>query len=478
MLPTGQKTSRKNGQPTYVVPRPNRVTPDRSAQPTKRRSGIASLVSWLVVDWGLVVATAGVAIALVAGRSAQTDRANETMIVERANERATGYAVLLGDTFAANLRQVDTLHVMAQRATDAWLTGNQAEFDRLRAYLTPTDRMWGPDMVQIAALDAAGKVIWSSLGTPGVGRDLHDRDYFQALSLDPARDFAIGAPALGRLNGIESVLLARAMRDEAGRLRAVTVLSIRASMLARLCAALNLDPDDTVSLVRSDGVVLMQRGSPPTGPPPEPAGIQARYPIAGHDMAVLIRLSPARVDQTLAAMRATLRVWSWGFNITILIFAGTVAVGLVLYRRYDRMTTRAKTLAQSDAWFRSVIDDMADGMLIYEVDEDIGFKITYANRKAAEIAGVSAEALIGSNGHDLLQPDDRQRRVELMAANDLPDAPYPLPRPDGSIVRIALTSVRSNSPLGANASAGGSRGTRCDSDLRPRCRVDRGTGAY
>jgi len=34
-----------------------------------------------------------------------------------------------------------------------------------------------------------------------------------------------------------------------------------------------------------------------------------------------------------------------------------------------------------------------------------------------------------------------------MAANDLPDAPYPLPRPDGSIVRIALTSVRSNSPL-------------------------------
>jgi len=402
MLPTGQKTSRKNGQPTYVVPRPNRVTPDRSAQPTKRRSGIASLVSWLVVDWGLVVATAGVAIALVAGRSAQTDRANETMIVERANERATGYAVLLGDTFAANLRQVDTLHVMAQRATDAWLTGNQAEFDRLRAYLTPTDRMWGPDMVQIAALDAAGKVIWSSLGTPGVGRDLHDRDYFQALSLDPARDFAIGAPALGRLNGIESVLLARAMRDEAGRLRAVTVLSIRASMLARLCAALNLDPDDTVSLVRSDGVVLMQRGSPPTGPPPEPAGIQARYPIAGHDMAVLIRLSPARVDQTLAAMRATLRVWSWGFNITILMFAGTVAVGMVLYRRYDRMTTRAKTLAQSDAWFRSVIDDMADGMLIYEVDEDIGFKITYANRKAAEIAGVSAEALIGSNGHDLL----------------------------------------------------------------------------
>ena len=413
---------------------------------------ILRLVRRAVVEWGLVAATAAVAVALVAERDVETNRTYEAMILQRANDRAVGYATLLGDTFAATVRQVDTLSLMGQQTTDAWLTGDMDGFERLRSSLTPTDRMWGPDLVQVAGLNAAGMAIWSSMGPAGSGRDLHDRDYFQALAADPARETAVGRPVLGRLSGVQTVSLARAMRDAQGQLRGVSVLALRASMLARLCASLNLEEDDVVTLVRGDGVALMQRGAAtPAAATGGPAALQARYPITGQDMAVVVNLSPRRLELTLETMRATLRVWTWELMLTILMFAVAVAGGLVLYRRFDRVRTRAAALAQSDAWFRSVVDDMTHGILIYDVRDDNSFKISYANPKAAEIAGVPAAALIGRDGRDLLHPADRRDRAQRMAAlgsvSELGEATYPLQRPDGSTVWIAVNSVRSHSPL-------------------------------
>ena len=370
-----------------------------SARPADSGQGIARFVRRVLVDWGLVVATAAVAIALVADQRAETERANEAMIFQRASERANGYAVLLADTFAATLRQVDTLNLMAQRVTEAWLAGEIGDFDRLRSYLTHADRMWGPDVVQVAALDASGRVIWSSLASVGTGRDLSDRDYFQALSTAPARDSAIGAPSIGRLSGVNSVHVARAVRDEGGRLRGITLLSLRASMLARLCARLNLDPDDAVSLVRGDGALLMQRGPASVQRAnTEPTEIWATYPIAGQDVSVVVHLSPARLEQGFAAMRATLRVWNWEQAITISMFAAAVAGALTLYRRFDRVRTRAVALTQGAAALaeaRAQIDHILQVIpgTFYHLrvpSGELGY-LTYVSPSVEAMFGVSCE---------------------------------------------------------------------------------------
>ena len=421
----------------------------------------------------LVVVTVAL-VGLVGWRYHEVRRDNEAMFARRATERANAMASQLRDTIAATLLQADVMNGMARLVTEARLSGNANAEAGLRPYLDPAAGRGGPDVVQVFAVGASGALMWSNLDWTPPATDRSDREYFTALVANPAQDSLFGRPVLGRTSKELSVHFARAMRDPAGRLRAITVVALRAGMLARLCRDIALAPGDTVTLLRDDGAVLMRSDTPDLGaiagtaPPgerepletatfsarPGPPGdmprTEASRRIPGAPLTLHVSLSRMAQIEALAEVRHTL----WRFTLFLEgAIVGIAIVGgfaVLLLRRSAVDAARAASLAQSEAWFRSVIDDMADGVLVFDGLGEGDIHITYANRPAGKIFGVPAGQLAGRDFATLVHPADRaqlaERRQAALHGQKLSQVTYRALRSDGASVLFTANSVVSPSP--------------------------------
>jgi PAS domain S-box-containing protein len=417
-------------------------------------------------------------LGLVNWRYYEVNRDNDELFARRATERANAIASQLRDTIAATLLQADTMHGMARLVTEARLSGNSAAETALRPYLDPATGHGGPDFAQVSAIGASGGLLWSSLDWTPSSHDLSEREYFTALVTNPAFDSYIGRPVLERTSGVWSVQYARPLRDSAGALRAVTVVSLRAGMLARLCRDLALAPDDAVTLLRDDGMVLMRRdmthlgdtaGTAPTGEReptetnalsarPSPLDAVPRYTafrrILGTPLTLYVGLSREAQMQALAEVRATLWRGSLFLDGAIVALAVTGGFALLLLRRSDAYAARAASLAATEAWFRAVIDETADGVLVFDNVGTGDVRIGFANRQAGEIFGVSAGQLVGRDFLTLVYPDDRAwvaaRKRSAVHVRKLDKVTYRALRPDGSLVWIKASSVVLPNPIEPN----------------------------
>ena len=66
-------------------------------------------------------------------------------------------------------------------------------------------------------------------------------------------------------------------------------------------------------------------------------------------------------------------------------------------------------LAASEGWFAGLIENMADGLLVFDSLTEGDYHITFANRQAGLIFGRSAAQLAGVDFLSLVHPDDRER---------------------------------------------------------------------
>ena len=395
------------------------------------------------------------------GGITRSDFDNDALFARRAAERANALASQLRDTIAATLLQADVMHGMARLVTEARLAGNAAAEAALRPYLDPAAGHGGPDVVQVLAVGASGTLLWTSLDPDPPRTDLRDREHFAVLAANPAISSVFGRPVLGRTSGEWSVHFARALRDAGGALRATTVVALRADMLTRLCGDTGLAPDDTVSLVRDDGVVLMRNGMAPPGDiagaaaaggqqPDDVPRYEASRRIPGAPLTVQVGLSQAGQMQALAEVRQTL--WRWTLlldgAIVGVAIAGTFA--LLMFRRSAAEAARAASLAQSEAWFRAVIDDMAEGVLVVDGLDEGSPRISYANRPAGEIFAVPPAQLAGRDFATLVHPADQaqleRRKQAALQGEKIGQAVYRALRPDGTLVWIAVSSVVSVTP--------------------------------
>ncbi|MDR3522575.1 MAG: PAS domain S-box protein [Acetobacteraceae bacterium] len=66
-------------------------------------------------------------------------------------------------------------------------------------------------------------------------------------------------------------------------------------------------------------------------------------------------------------------------------------------------------LVASEGWFAGLIENMADGLLVFDHLAEGDYRIAYANRQAGLIFGRPAEQLAGFDFLDLVHPEDRER---------------------------------------------------------------------
>ena len=112
------------------------------------------------------------------------------------------------------------------------------------------------DIGSVLVLDAAGDIVIDSQSITRRTANFADRDYFRVFESGSHQGLFIGAPVQGRLSGRQSLPLSRAYYGPDGRFAGVVVGTIELEHFKSLFSELNLGPDSSLSLIRSDGVIV------------------------------------------------------------------------------------------------------------------------------------------------------------------------------------------------------------------------------
>jgi diguanylate cyclase (GGDEF)-like protein len=108
----------------------------------------------------------------------------------------------------------------------------------------------------IQVFDAAGDLTVEAGTLEPAKENRVDEDFFQAHRLDGERGLFISAPRMHR--GAFSVVLSRRITDTEGNFAGVVAGSVRVSYFLDLFDRLRLNPAETITVVRRDGVVILR----------------------------------------------------------------------------------------------------------------------------------------------------------------------------------------------------------------------------
>jgi signal transduction histidine kinase/ActR/RegA family two-component response regulator len=114
--------------------------------------------------------------------------------------------------------------------------------------------------VQIALIDADGKLISTNVARSPEPMDLSDREHFR-VQVDATDDqLFISKPVLGRATGKWTIQLTRRMLKPDGSFGGVIVASVDTSYLSRFFGQVDLGPNGSISLIGTDGVIRARGG--------------------------------------------------------------------------------------------------------------------------------------------------------------------------------------------------------------------------
>jgi PAS domain S-box-containing protein len=275
----------------------------------------------------------------------------------------------------------------------------------------------------VNALNESGDVIADSQSATPRGGNFAGRDYFIAHRHDPRSTIYIGRPFANTPDQPGSIPISRRMSHPDGTFGGVVVGSIKLAYFRDLFARLDVGPHGSITLIRTDGTILMRMpydandigrtiGSTSvfyqfmrTREPRIEAESQVdhvlrRFNYKQIDDLPLVLSVGFAVDDIFAAWR----VKATGILLLVAVLC-LANVGLtVLLRRQLLQRAAAETAARgSEAEFRRLTENVSD--IVAQIDDDGVYR--YVSPASLRVLGVAPEALIGRRLADDLHPDDR-----------------------------------------------------------------------
>jgi diguanylate cyclase (GGDEF)-like protein len=113
-----------------------------------------------------------------------------------------------------------------------------------------------PQILRLMLVDRFGDAINISDQFPAAPVNVRDRDYFRAVTGDPARGTYIGAPELDHGTGIWSIVVASAYTSLDGRVLGIVTAAIQLASFEQFFAQISQPGSPAYSLFRRDGVLL------------------------------------------------------------------------------------------------------------------------------------------------------------------------------------------------------------------------------
>lgn len=325
------------------------------------------------------------------------------------------------------LRRAEALHTVARIVARHWLDSDDAgvsafAVSELEALLSRDLPPGTNSQVSIATPD--GKVIWSSIGS-ATGLNIADRDYFSAIAAGgQARSFS--APMQGRATGGDVTAYAEAVRDAAGRLRAVTVVTFPSTLLLTGDALPKSDVPMRLDVVRPDGVTVAHLGEVPEmvilpelraaafadGAVETAVGATGRVQLSRVPGFELLAQACADAAPALAALDARL---VWYDMVGALVAALSVGAVTLLFAVRRRALELAVSRRSVDA-MRLVTDNIDEIVLLFELDAQANTIQRFVSPSIRRLLGMEPAELMVPGRRMPLIPEDAPAMDARLAA--------------------------------------------------------------
>ncbi len=275
---------------------------------------------------------------------------------------------------------------------------------------------------QVAIIDAAGLLQFSSANPQAKGMNLSDREHFRVHVDQPGDKLFVSKPVLGRVSQRWSIQFTRPISGSGGQFAGVIVLSVAPEYFSRFFDTIHLGKGGATTVLHPSGEILARSPTPELAlgkamkqtfwndpardngwyrAPSEIDGVERMYawrtlPTAG--LAVTVGQS---IDTVLAPYYAQRKIYLLGgLGVSLLL----LLVSLVLLRSLQQRANDAAALAASEARWKFALEGAGDGVW----DLDPGNQQVTLSPRWKEMLGYQ-EGEVGSRMDDWtgrIHPDD------------------------------------------------------------------------
>ena len=405
-----------------------------------------------------------VAILVLGALLAGIFSANRWFVTE-AEDKAMGRAILIAD---GNVRllvehwrtiqdQVFRLHAIGNEVSIAQRSGDKASMDRAMRDLRLAVSVAVPGIVQVAATDNQGRVVWSTTDTILPNADLGQREYVRAILLS-GRKFFTGIPehiADGKGN-----LLPFSFQQQAedGTPIGVGIVFFDTQQAVNLAREITRHPQDIVTLLRDRSVVLARSNNQAIG---SIAAVNAIPSFEKNDAGFMFRRGPSRIDAVsrIAVLRdvpgsdlsvlvgldanailASLFDYQSKLLLQAIILStvlALLAIAIIFGWRQSRYIHAQRLYAGSQAARDELLHEISDQSsdMVCVLDQDLRF--IFVNKASEKIQGMDPDSMIGRQIGFLMTPAVREatharlRSLITGSVSRLDPRVFPITLPDG-----------------------------------------------
>lgn len=285
----------------------------------------------------------------------------------------------------------------------------------------------------IFVYDETGRWLATTEDVDFAGLDNSDRDYFQYHRVASDRTTHIGQPVKSRSGGQWIITASRRFNHPDGSFAGVVLTSIDVAYFTEFYRRFDIGPNGAVSLLNTDGIMLARSqdndtyvGRDMSGSPlfrtldsrPAASVYYFKSPLDGQQRLSFYQVSSRYPILVLAtkAQDDVLASWRQEAAVRMSIVAGlTLAlalIGLWLVHYLAQRQRLAAALIAKEADFRLLAEECSDVVMRIGLDE----RILYASPSCARILGWDPAKLLGAPALAGLNPDDRPRVEQAVAA--------------------------------------------------------------
>ena len=322
-------------------------------------------------------------------------------------------------------RRIQDMHDLARMVTRSVLSHTAGAEERI-VELRRDAALLGPAIVQVAGVDTAGVLAWTTIGPMPQKVALADREHVSAIIAE-GRDRFVSKPVLGTVTGRWTIQFSEAIRDADHTLRGVTVVSLDAKIAEQWAREMDPQGRTALTLLRQDGTILarsdgrhigtvMPVGSPVFGEAQragEAAG-HVRSPLDGKSRFTAIRRVPGSqlmigISQeaafALAGLDAEIAGITQSTQMLSLVMVALAAAALAIVRHQRALAGERRTrerLEQRDALLRQIAGQASDIIALLDPD----FRYIFVSESVRPMLGRDPELFIGRKFGISLIADD------------------------------------------------------------------------
>jgi signal transduction histidine kinase/CheY-like chemotaxis protein/HPt (histidine-containing phosphotransfer) domain-containing protein len=305
-----------------------------------------------------------------------------------------------------------------------------AAMARKEVHVKLRDRATGmPFIGSLTLVNSSGKVVNFSRQWPVPTIDVTDRDFFKALSADPALRSFVSEPVRNRASGTRVVHLARRISGPGGEFRGLISGAMELTYFEDFFADIALAPGSAIELLRADSTLLLRHPKDDTALGARDAGTLARKLVASSPSGAAVgrdtpngeerAVAAHRVDgypvivavsRTTGAIYAGWTVTAQWFGaiavLTILMIVGMVILVLRLFgKEQDLIRSRAaheqsEQLRVHSQRFDLALSNMSQGLSMFDAQQ----RLIVSNARYAQIYDLPSALLRpGTTLREILQ---------------------------------------------------------------------------